>query len=168
MTTAQAPSISQLQDLPLAAPPFSYFPQTWGWLAVMALLLAVAAIWGALRWRRWQRNLYRREALARLDMIEQGLRDRDQRLTAMRELPELLKRVALSMPDTPTVERLSGDEWQAFLVQRSTKPPPEGFAAQLFTIAYAPDEQVLALPDNEVRSLLQTCRQWIEAHHVAV
>lgn len=168
MTTAQAPSISQLQDLPLAAPPFSYFPQTWGWVAVLVFLLVVAATWGALRWRRWQRDLYRREALARLDMIEQGLQDRDQRLTALRELPELLKRVALSMPDSPAVERLSGREWQAFLVQRSTKSPPEGFSAQLFTIAYAPDEQVLAVPEEDVRSLLKISRQWIEAHHVAV
>jgi len=168
MPATKAPSISQLQELPLPVPPFSYFPQTWGWLVVLLLLLAVATVWGVLRWRRWQRDLYRREALARLAIIEQELQDHERRLRALRELPELLKRVALSMPDAPPVAPLGGEQWQAFLVQRSTTPPPEGFAARLFSIAYAPEAHVLALPDSEVRSLLQTCRQWIEAHHVAV
>lgn len=168
MTTTKAPGIDQLQELPLPLPPFSYFPQTWGWLALLLILLAITVFWGVRRWLRWQRDLYRREALARLDIIGQELGEGEHRLAALRELPELLKRVALSMPDAPSVAALGGAEWQAFLLERSPSPLPEGFATQLSTIAYAPDAQVLALVDSEVHVLLATCRQWIEAHHVAV
>ncbi|UCO95870.1 DUF4381 domain-containing protein [Metapseudomonas lalkuanensis] len=168
MTTPTAPAIDQLKELPLPVPPFGYFPQTWGWVVLLLAVLVLAAIWGALRWRRWQRDRYRHEALAHLDLLGQALDDRERRLSALRELPELLKRVALSMPDAPPVARLGGQEWQAFLAQRSTAPLPEDFAARLFAMAYAPDAQVLAMPDAEVRALFTTSRQWIEAHHVAV
>lgn len=168
MNAAKGPSISQLQELPLSVPPFSYFPQTWGWLALLLALVGIATVWGLLRWRRWQRDLYRREALERLAIIEQDLENSERRIVVLRELPELLKRVALSMPDAPPVAHLSGEQWQSFLTKRSAKPLPDEFVTRLFTIAYAPDTQVLALPDSEVRSLIQRCRQWIEAHHVAV
>lgn len=168
MTAAAAPSIDQLKELALPVPPYNYFPQTWGWLALLLAVLAVALVWGAIKWRRWQRDRYRREALARLDTLVRALEDAGQRLAALRELPELLKRVALSMPDAPPVERLGGWQWQAFLAERAPAPLPEGFAASLFTVAYAPDARVLAIPDTDVRSLFATTRHWIEAHHVAV
>lgn len=168
MSTAKAPSIDHLQELALAEPPFSYFPQTWGWLALLLVLLLVAAIWGVLRWRRWHRDRYRREALARLELLGRALDDREQRLPALRELPELLKRVALSMPDAPPVASLGGKPWQDFLAQRCATPLPEDFTTRLATLAYAPDSQLAGMPDAEVRSVFVSCRQWIEAHHVAV
>ncbi|GLZ86344.1 hypothetical protein Pres01_23950 [Metapseudomonas resinovorans] len=168
MSTAAAPSIDQLKELALPVPPYSYLPQTWGWLVLLLVVLALALVCGFLKWRRWQRDRYRREALARLDTLVGVLDDDERRLEAMRELPELLKRVALSMPDAPAVARLGGQEWQRFLAVRAPAPLPEGFAAGLFIVAYAPDARLLAIPDANVRSLFATSRHWIEAHHVAV
>lgn len=162
------PSIDQLKELPLPAFPSGYWPQTWGWLALLLVVLLMAAVWGGLRWRRWRRDRYRREALSHLALLDQALDDQTQRLPALRELPELLKRVALSMPDAPAVAGLGGAAWQAFLVERAPAPLPDGFGARLFTLAYAPDAQVQALPDSEVRALFGASRRWIEAHHVAV
>lgn len=167
MTAVKTPSIDQLQELPLAVPPFAYWPQTWGWLVLLVLLLLTLGIWGLLRWRRWRRNLYRRQALVRLAWLEHALSQQEQRLPALRELPELLKRVALSMPDAPPVASLGGARWQAFLLQRC-RAVPQDFATRLFTVAYAPDAQLLALADGEVRALFEASRQWIEGHHVAV
>jgi hypothetical protein len=87
------PSIEQLQELGLPAP-VSYAPQTWGWWALLALLVVIALVVGVRRYLQWQRDQYRREALVRLAQ----LRSRSDDLNALRELPELLKRVALSMP----------------------------------------------------------------------
>ncbi|MEN0107844.1 MAG: DUF4381 domain-containing protein [Pseudomonas sp.] len=168
MSTPSPPDISQLQVLPLPAPLVSYWPQTWGW-AVLALVLVLAAGWWALRyWQRWARNRYRREALAALAVITAAVGQPEQRLAALRTVPPLLKRVALSMPDAPPVARLGGSEWQAFLRERSSQPLPDGFATWLATLAYAPDAQVAAIPDAEVQALLATSRQWVEGHHVAV
>jgi hypothetical protein len=178
VSTANVPDIGQLQELALPVSSVSYFPQTWGWLALLLLLVFSAVLWGVLRWRRWRRNAYRREALARLDALAKALDDQQQRLSALRELPELLKRVALSipimpMPDAPAVARLSGKEWQAFLAAHSPTPLPNNFSAMLFGIAYAPDARLQAMPDTEIRSLVTTSRCWIdthftETHHVAV
>ncbi|WP_085694139.1 MULTISPECIES: DUF4381 domain-containing protein [unclassified Pseudomonas] len=97
------PDIAQLKELGLPAP-VSYAPQTWGWWALLALLLAAAALIGFRRYRQWQRNRYRREALLRLAQ----LRSRSDDLRALRELPELLKRVALSMPVPARKTHLAG------------------------------------------------------------
>ena len=87
------PSIDQLKELALPAP-VSYAPQTWGWWLLLAVLIFAALLIGLRRYWQWRRDRYRREALARLAQ----LRGRSDDLNALRELPELLKRVALSMP----------------------------------------------------------------------
>lgn len=157
-----APAIDQLRELAPGAPPFSYLPQTWAWLVVGVLLLALVLLWAALRWRRWQRERYRREALQRLEQLAgDGLK-------GLRELPELLKRVALSMPGAPPVASLAGAQWQAFLARHAPQPLPEGFADTLHTLAYAPDAQVLGLQAQQLDALFSTSRRWIEGHHVAV
>jgi hypothetical protein len=89
----QIPSIEQLKELGLPAP-ISYAPQTWGWWVLLALLILAALLVGIRRYRQWRRDAYRREGLARLAQ----LRGRSDDLNALRELPELLKRVALSIP----------------------------------------------------------------------
>jgi hypothetical protein len=91
------PSIDQLQELGLPAP-VSYAPQTWGWWVLLAVLIVIALVVGVRRYLQWQRDQYRREALVRLAQ----LRSRSDDLNALRELPELLKRVALSMPVNKT------------------------------------------------------------------
>ncbi len=87
------PDIGQLKELGLPAP-VSYAPQTWGWWVLLAVLVLAAVLIGVRRYRQWRRDQYRREALVRLAQ----LRERSDDLNALRELPELLKRVALSMP----------------------------------------------------------------------
>ncbi|MBF6036259.1 DUF4381 domain-containing protein [Pseudomonas sp. P155] len=87
------PSIEQLKELGLPEP-VSYAPQTWGWWVLLALLILAALLIGIRRYLQWRRDAYRREGLARLAQ----LRSRSDDLNALRELPELLKRVALSMP----------------------------------------------------------------------
>ena len=87
------PSIDQLKEMALPAP-VSYAPQTWGWWALLTLLIVTLVVTGARRYRQWRRDRYRREALVRLEELQQRSND----LSALRELPELLKRVALSMP----------------------------------------------------------------------
>ncbi|MBS4089073.1 DUF4381 domain-containing protein [Pseudomonas rustica] len=87
------PSIDQLKELAPPAP-VSYAPQTWGWWVLLGLLIVLAIVIGVRRYLQWRRDEYRREGLARLTQ----LRSRSDDLNALRELPELLKRVALSMP----------------------------------------------------------------------
>ncbi|OEO27637.1 hypothetical protein AX279_00540 [Pseudomonas sp. J237] len=161
-----SPLISQLIELPLPEP-ISYLPQTWGWLALLALIGAVALIYAWRRVQRWRRNRYRREALQQWQQLNQQAQSSDptQAVAALRELPELLKRTALSMPGNPPVAELSGARWQAFLAKTSAQPLPENFATQLALLSYAPAAKLEQL---DAQQLLATSRHWLETHNVAV
>ncbi|QBF26718.1 DUF4381 domain-containing protein [Pseudomonas tructae] len=166
MSTPVRPAIDQLKELASGAPPFSYWPQTWAWGVLLAVLLFSLGAWGAWRWRQWWRDRYRRQALLRLDQLRAA--PAEQRLAALRELPELLKRTALSMLGAPPVASLGGASWQAFLAAHARYPLPAGFAFDLQQIAYGPDAQLQSLDEASVAALFSTSRRWIETHHVAV
>lgn len=66
------------------------------------------------------------------------------------------------------VGALTGEEWQAFLAQHSPTALPADFSQHLATLAYAPDATLLALPPAQRQQLFDTCKTWVEQHHVAV
>ncbi|MEB3841149.1 DUF4381 domain-containing protein [Pseudomonas guariconensis] len=167
MSRTPGPSIDQLSELGLPAMPASYWPQTWGWLALLGVVVVVLGALATWRYLHWRRNRYRREALACLASLEQAVQDPARRLAALREIPPLLKRVALSMPDGARATGLRDAQWQAFLQRHSSKPLPASFAQHLALLAYAPADRLMALADEEVQAMLNACRQWIEVHHVA-
>lgn len=160
-------NISQLQDLPLPAA-VSYLPQTWGWLALLLLLLGVGLYYAGRSLYRWRRNRYRRAALAEFSRLQLALTEPAQTVAALRQLPELLKRTALSMPNPPAVASFSGQAWQQFLQASSPTRLPDDFARQLALLAYAPQEQLRSLPPAHISQLLSSSRLWLEQHHVAV
>jgi hypothetical protein len=62
---------------------------------------------------------------------------------------------------------LGNERWQAFLAQHSAQPLPADFSRQLALLAYAPDATLLALPNDQRQQLFDTCKHWVESHHVA-
>ncbi|WP_064118274.1 DUF4381 domain-containing protein [Pseudomonas fluorescens] len=111
------PSIEQLKELSLPAP-VSYAPQTWGWWVLLGLLIVLAIVVGVRRYRQWHRDAYRREGLARLAQ----LRSRSDDLNALRELPALLKRVALSMPTHKSLLWNANPVGASLLAKRPAQP----------------------------------------------
>jgi hypothetical protein len=150
-------ALQKLNDIVLP-PPVSWWPQTWGWAVLGALLAAAAAWWGWRAWRHWKANRYRREALAELDRLETG-----SPVILAEALPELLKRVALAAWPRKTVAPLSGPDWVSFL---RTNGGAAGFsddAARLLD-----DLEYRAAPDAEAsRSAARAVRRWIEGHVVS-
>jgi hypothetical protein len=164
--SSAAPSIVQLKELALP-PPVSYMPQTWGWAALLLIIVLGLTLWAIRRYQQWHRDAYRRDALARLAQLQRALTNDSGQLTALRELPEVLKRVALSMPGEPLVATLSGGAWQQFLARHSHQTLPADFSQQLAHLAYAPDAQLQALSAVQRQRLLSQCQRWVEHHHVA-
>jgi hypothetical protein len=44
---------------------------------------------------------------------------------------------------------------------------PANFSQQLSLLAYAPDAALRALPNEQRQQLFDTCKTWVEHHHVA-
>lgn len=111
------PNIDQLKELGLPAL-ISYVPQTWGWWGVLAVLMVAVIAICAHQILQWRRNRYRREALEKLAQ----LRTHNEEMSSLCELPELLKRVALSMP-APKSHRQNVQRLSAHLLAVSGSRP---------------------------------------------
>lgn len=167
--SASAPAaLKGLQEIALPAPP-SWLPQTWGWVVIAALVLALIA-WVAWRvWRHHRANRYRREALAELGRIEQALtargEDGESRAQALVALPALVKRTALAAAPRAQVAALSDVQWLAFLDQTLPgKAFSEGAGRMLPALAYDPRPPSA----DATQALVALVRRWIAHHHVRV
>lgn len=155
--------------------PVGYLPQTWGWWALVLLMLGWALSEVVNQWRRWRGRAYRRRALALLKQIEQrwglGLLEPSE----LRQLPRLLRWVALHSWSRERVATSSGKHWWALLDQSLSKATDSqdqygGFSQRwgplLECLAFAPEAQFAAvIADAEVAAqLLAAISHWIRFH----
>jgi hypothetical protein len=169
---APAPSPSPvdlegLKDIVLPSP-VSLVPRTLGSYLVLALLLALVAVAVHYLRRRHAANLYRRQALAELDVIVVRLNERGGRHEMAARLPELLKRVALHVLPRAEVASLVEDDWLALLDRMYHGDAfREGPGRILPRLAYGPRVFVSSIPRADVDALVRLSREWIRKHHAA-
>jgi len=153
-------SLDRLADI-VTAPPAASWPPAPGWILLAALLLA-AGLWRLAKEAiRWRANAYRRAGLEELGRIA---RESERVPERLREVPVLLKRIALVAAGRPRVAGLSGAAWLRFLSETSAEgafPPRAG--DDLESIAYDP-----AAPGRLSRSdragLIAAAEEWIRHH----
>lgn len=152
-----AASLDRLHDIvvPAAAP---WWPPAPGWLWLLGIgsIVALAALLRAAA--RWQRNRYRREALAELMRLEGAAHDAGVALG----MSELLKRVALTAYPRAEVAALNGRQWFAFLDRTGGTHFASGLGATLERTTYRPPAGALAV--DEIRALAGEIRTWIRQH----
>lgn len=156
-------SLDRLHDV-IAPPPVPWWPPAPGWLWLLALAAFVALIAAVRTFLIWQRNRYRREALAELRRTSAQLEDSNTRPGALTKLAELTKRTALSAYPREQVASLNGKEWLAFLDRTgSTTAFTQGPGERLEHIAY--DPRVAAnLDESQTRELSAVVHHWIRHH----
>lgn len=158
-------ALNKLADI--AVPPeVSLAPQTWGWVALLMVVVALF-VFALLRWRRkHEANRYRREALAELDHIESQFGEEAGYAEAVTALPALLKRVALAAWPRSDVASLSGAGWVAFLrLNTGGKVLPDEAAKVLDDMEYRSHTEIPMTAD-EARAFAKAVRGWIEGHRV--
>jgi hypothetical protein len=164
MAAAEVLGLEKLHEI-LLPEPVSWVPQTVGWYAVFGLIVAITGWWVFGRLRRFQKNRYRRLALAELAVIEGELQQPERRAKALAEIPVLLKWTALAAFPRVEVAELSGERWLTFLDKTmGGKDFREGVGRLLPELAYAPALGIATLSDERIGSLLQLTRCWIERH----
>lgn len=166
MTTPDAASLDRLHDI-VAPAPLPLWPPAPAWFVFAALVLLGLLVLAARLLRAYQRNHYRREALAALAASRPLLADPARRPEAVAAIGVLLKRAALVAWPRERVASLTGDAWLAFL--DSTTPAP-GFVAGpgrwLETAAYDP-RSASALDEAEALRLADLARRWLAEHRLA-
>jgi Domain of unknown function (DUF4381) len=164
---AASTSLENLFDI-VVPPPVPWWPPAPGWFVASGVLLALG-FWGSWRaWTRWQAAAYRRIARIELRQLKTRAADPRQREAALRRLPELVKRTALTAFNREDVASLSGRAWLRFLDRTGhTNAFTQGCGQLLPEIAY--DPRVIAQMDAAVvEELFSVVRRWIDRHSTAV
>ncbi|MDB6178361.1 DUF4381 domain-containing protein [Paracoccus sp. Z330] len=125
--------------------PVSMLPQTWGWVVVGLLVLALLGYLAHKLIKHRRANAYRREALDLLD----AARDDPARIA------EILRRTALVAYPRDKVAWLTGEDWLHFLDHQIDKPVfAQGPGRAIATAPYrdqAPDAALTVLAANWIR-----------------
>ncbi|MBK6737400.1 MAG: DUF4381 domain-containing protein [Haliea sp.] len=185
--SADPTGLDKLHDI-LVPPPVPWWPPAPGWYWVLGLAAVIGAV---LLWRavaRWQRNHYRREALAELAQIEARLDANskapvDARIiasdtqarthapnaltpdAALAAMAVLLKRTALTAYAREQVASLTGPAWFAFLDNTGGTRFSDGLGAALARANYHCDSGSGERAASEcIADVANEIRRWIAQH----
>ncbi len=158
-------NLQNLHDI-VASPPVSWWPPAPGWY-VLILVIFIVLIWRVWRWRKkWLKNAYRRMALSELSGLMQRLKNRADRVSALRDLTTLLKRTALATWPREDVARLSGPDWLDFLDRTGgTNEFSNGPGRLIPALAYGDTEKIQAIGEDQISELIQLIEHWVKNHH---
>ena len=167
---ADPASLQNLNDI-IEPAGVSFWPPTPGVWLVVALVVLWVVVGVVLMGFRWRRNAYRRAGMRALRRIRLEIhapdRKPDRKMTALRHLSALLKRVALTAFPREAVAALSGDRWIAFLDASMDGGRFASPAGQLLAdIAYRPSTMAGEIPDRELEKLFNLAGQWIRRHRL--
>ncbi|MCZ7463817.1 DUF4381 domain-containing protein [Rhizobium rhizogenes] len=161
-----ATALRTMHDIVVPAP-VSWFPQTWGWAAVLVVLIVLLCMWAASAIRRYQRNAYRRKALEELQSAAVAARDETTRDRGLHMLATLLKRTALAAWPRKRVASLSGAAFISFLKNSVKATDTDGLADLLDDREYRDTAALAGLPSEDCDRAFEAARWWIERHHVS-
>jgi hypothetical protein len=145
----------------------TFWPVTIGWYALAGLVFLLIVLVVYRQYRRWRRNQYRRTALKALNSLEAQLLSPATRQSAIVQLSELLKRVALKVFPRQQVAGLSGEAWLAFLSRTGRNTNFMEDAGKLLLEApYQSSQAIQSLSEDRLKALIALAGKWIGGHRV--
>lgn len=138
----------------------SWWPLAPGWwlLGALLLILLIAGLVALLR--RYRANAYRRQALVRLQALQQAFEESNNRDQYVARLNALLKSVALVAYPRREVAAISGDKWLAFLNSGID-------AKRHFEPAFTNAVYRETCADLDMDKVQHCAHHWIRRHEVA-
>lgn len=139
----------------------SWWPPALGWWILAAVVLALLAIAVTSWWVRRQRARdWRVDARFRMRQLGRSVRDNDPK-TAVSELSDLLRRVAIARYGRGTCAGLAGDQWLDWL----TENDPAGFdwrknGRVLLDLPYMPAGS--GVGSQDLRKLVAATKRWVK------
>ena len=139
----------------------AWWPLAPGWWLLIVIALAALLVLGYLLLRRYRANAYRREALARLQLLRQQYPHERDRSVYLAELNALLKSVALRAYPRRDIAASSGQQWLEFL--NGSSKSGERFDNNLVDGAYRRD-----CPRIDLEQTQRAAATWIRHHEVGL
>lgn len=159
--SADPASLDRLHDI-VVPDPTPWWPPAPGWLWLAGLVLALLSLALLVGFIRWQKNRYRREALAELARLAAAASSAASGSVSS-SLSELLKRTALTAYPREDVATLTGPRWFAFLDSTGGTTFSSGIGEAMERATYlAPSAGPQNARDLE---LLREVRTWIREHN---
>lgn len=156
-------SLDRMHDL-VVPPPVSWWPPAPGWYGVLGILVVAFVFLAARMFLHWQRNRYRREALAEYRRLLPLLDTEEKRVAGLTGMAVLVKRAAVSAFPRVDVASLTGDGWLAFLDRSGgAKEFSQEAASLLEKAAYG------IVPDPGERKAWEAAgfvHRWLKDHRV--
>jgi hypothetical protein len=159
---ADQASLERLHDI--VAPPLApWWPPAPGWLWLLGMLVVLAVVLLVRGAVYWQRNRYRREALAELAQITAATNPTTD-VDKLWHMAHLLKRTALTAYTRQQVASVTGPVWFAFLDRTGGTHFSDGLGAALEQAIYQGDST--GWDTARVSELGDEVRCWIRHHEV--
>lgn len=135
----------------------AYSFNTLGWLIVLGILLLSLALFLLIRWRKYQKNAYRREAITKINNIDQVPQQQHFFL-----INEILKKTSIQRFGRRKVAPLYGIEWFEFLKSTIASKTVPNYDFESFTMAiYQQDNEI----DNKLtQDFTEFALLWLNKH----
>jgi hypothetical protein len=156
-------SLDRLHDI-VAPPPVPLWPPAPGWYYVLVLFLVLVLVVAFRAFARWQRNRYRREALAEFHRQQHRLADPATRLAALAAMSVLLKRTAITAYSRAAVAALTGNDWCAFLDRTGGTAAFSASAGRKLAAATYNPAGIADLGNGEATLVANAVSHWIKHH----
>ena len=163
MKSTDPASLQNLNDivLPEAA---GWWPLASGWYFLLGLLLIVLVWFIYTLIQRRINDRYRRTALHQLQLLIQDIDKAEKRDVALRQIPILLKRTALTAYPRRQLASLTGKRWYDFLNSKVSTPSfNESSCNSLENISYSVGN-LDTVNAGAASKLLKACKHWLKNH----
>ena len=155
-TIAEA-SLDKLHDIMLPDA-VGFFPLAPGWYIALLLFLSLLFHFAYIRYKRYQADHYRREALSELTTLQQQSNENAIVLLS------LAKRVGISAYGREEIAGLNEDAWWDFMQVHSAVQIESDMRSEIQKLLYT---QAFDLDDELFDTVLMFVTQWIKTHKVA-
>ena len=150
-------SLNNLHDI-VVPDAVGFFPLAPGWYMVFLLFLTLVFHFALKRYRLYQKEQYRRDAVDELAGLQQVNKEN------AKSLLSLAKRVGISAYGREHIAKLNEDCWWDFMQNHSKATIHPALRSEIHTLLYKEDA---VLSDGAFDAIVKIVTQWIKTHKVA-
>ena len=163
-TLVYNPKLSNLEPIIMPEPiPFELV--TVGWYIIFGIIIVILLVVAYRLFKKYQQNAYRRRSAKKLLELKSEI-NKKQPPQLIQKISTILKATALKSYPRQKVAKLSGKDWQNFLLSAVTSSSINSTIFALLDNQYLPESQNGTVKNSDLEELIDVSVQWIRRHYV--